>query len=91
MDASAFRNYPDHQACVLVWNGADGPETHIVMNPTSLYSGLASFEVWLAGMLERIETYGLERAAEIDGWQLRSDGAYQMWVRTVQMDPTLDF
>ena len=44
---------------------------------------------WCAQMVTRIEDYGLEQAAEMDAWQHRSDGRWQLWGRAHYL-PGLD-
>ena len=81
-----FREMPDHLACVLTWWDGEKVQFHVVVNPSSTEDDAEGLTEWFAGVARRIEEYGLSRAVEMDGWQLRSDGAYQLWVRSVPVE-----
>lgn len=81
LDAGTFREMPDHIACVLIWEDVDGLRTHVVVNPSAPYGEFPGLESWFNQMLEHVHTLGIAKAVEVDDWQLRSDGAYQKWVR----------
>jgi hypothetical protein len=81
-----FREMPDHVACVVVSPDGDAVQMQVMVNPASVPEEVSSLARWIEGLSGRIEEYGLATAVEIDGWQKRSDGAHQLWVRAVEME-----
>ena len=40
---------------------------------------------WFASLLTHLEEHDIHGAVEMDGWQLRSDGRWQLWGRSVEL------
>ena len=77
---------PEHLGCVLVAVNDQGEllaEVHVQAGMSQDWRDFAA-----EGALERIDRFA-EHGPEPDGWQLRSDGAWQLWLRPVQLDPWL--
>ncbi len=64
-----------------VWADAAGVHYGVVLNPTISADQRQSALEWCAELIDRVAEYGLERAVELDGWQRRSDGRFQLWGR----------
>jgi hypothetical protein len=80
---------PEHEGCALIGEREGG----IIVNLT-VRTGLdgerrAGFAEWAESRIDRF----LEHGPEPDGWQKRSDGDWQLWVRRVYLgdldDPDL--
>ena len=74
---------PEHLGCAVNDQGELLAEVHVQAGMSQDWRDFAA-----EGALERIDRFA-EHGPEPDGWQLRSDGAWQLWLRPVQLDPWL--
>lgn len=74
---------PDIVGCALLDEADGGVRGRFVVRPGLTAEHRAGFAEWAVQRVERF----LEHGPEPDGWQRRSDGAWQLWVRQVQMPP----
>lgn len=80
---------PHHNALIVVSDDPDELQyVCAVRSTTTVAEGLVTLS-WFAQLLARVAEYGFPRAAEMDGWQKRSDGRWQLWGRLVEL-PSLD-
>ncbi|MCA5891984.1 hypothetical protein LEP48_01290 [Isoptericola sp. NEAU-Y5] len=87
-DPAAWREMPDRDACILVGKRPEGVTYWLTVNPDIPDERVDTVRSWAAGLLSRIGEHGFERAMEMDGWQHRSDGDWQLWGRSVLLpDP----
>ncbi|MDX3075765.1 hypothetical protein [Streptomyces sp. MI02-7b] len=76
---------PDIGGCLLAESVEDGIRANIVVRPGLVGEARTAFAEWAESRLQRF----LEHGPEPDGWQERSDGAWQLWGRWAQL-PSLD-
>lgn len=75
---------PDVDGCALIHAIPDvGISVKLVVRPGLAPEFRAGFAEWAKQRIGRF----LEHGPEPDGWQLRSDGDWQMWVRRVELPP----
>jgi len=81
LDATKFDHDPDLSACIVAGKREGGFSYVVVMNPSEGADEHERTLEWCAGLLTRIEEHGFDAAMQIDGWQLQSDGDFQLWAR----------
>jgi hypothetical protein len=69
--------------CALIREVDGGMAARLVIRPGLDEEYRDGFAEWAVQRLERFEEHG----PEPDGWQRRSDGDWQLWVRRVQLPP----
>ncbi|MCX5170564.1 MULTISPECIES: hypothetical protein [Streptomyces] len=68
---------PDIDGCALLSQRDEGLAVRLVIRPGLASEFRAGFAEWALQRIERFEEHG----PEPDGWQKRSDGDWQLWVR----------
>jgi hypothetical protein len=84
-DHGYFENMPDHDCFIWAQEIEDGFEYGCAVNPNLDPGRELGALGWCAEMVTRIEAHGFDRAMEMDGWQHRSDGKWQLWGRAVHL------
>ncbi|WP_019073250.1 hypothetical protein [Streptomyces hokutonensis] len=68
---------PDVDGCALIGVRDEGLQVRLVIRPGLAPAFRAGFAEWALQRIQRFEEHG----PEPDGWQKRSDGNWQLWVR----------
>ncbi|MFB7555328.1 hypothetical protein [Streptomyces brevispora] len=74
---------PNIDGCALLEEVEGGTRGRFIVRPGLAPEFRAGFAEWA---VQRVARY-FEHGPEPDGWQKRSDGAWQMWVRRVELPP----
>ncbi|MGQ4355279.1 hypothetical protein [Streptomyces drozdowiczii] len=74
---------PDVVGCALLEEVEGGTRGKFVVRPGLDEENRTGFAEWAVQKVGRF----LELGPVADGWQERSDGAWQLWVRRVEMPP----
>ena len=77
---------PEHAGCIMVAYGED--ETVVAEAYVRVGLPQAMRDLVAKAALERFQRFA-EHGPVPDAWQKRSDGAWQLWLRPVQLDPWL--
>lgn len=72
---------PDIIGCAVAWPVGDGHRVSLVVRPGIEPWQRSMFAEWATSRLGRLAEHGTEP----DGWQLRSDGGWQLWSRLHQL------
>jgi hypothetical protein len=78
---------PDVTGGLLAWNSREGPRAELVVRPAISDEEALAAAKDSTGRLERLFDPGA--GPSLDGWQERSDGAWQLWLCPVQL-PEVD-
>jgi len=84
-----FEDMSDLDALIMAWVEGGKMYYKCAVNPGIDPGRELGALGWCAQMVTRIEDYGFDEAMRMDASQHRSDGAWQLWGRAVQL-PTLD-
>lgn len=76
-------------AAISVWEEEGGLAYGCAVRPGLDAQAERTAVQWFAELITHLEDYGLGRAVEMDGWQRRSDGKYQLLGRQHHL-PSLD-
>ncbi|MEU6703873.1 hypothetical protein [Streptomyces wuyuanensis] len=76
---------PDICGCILINEVDDGLQARLIIRPGLDRDLRASFAEWAVQRIGRFAEHG----PEPDGWQRRTDGAWQLWARGVDL-PAID-
>lgn len=84
-----FAKVPDRVAHILVWLDGERVNSKAWLNPSNSPEIDSLAIEWLRALLHRITDQGFVKAMAADEWHERNDGAFQLWCRVVDLDPSI--